>query len=199
MKRLRHVVLGMCAGLAALGIVQPVLGQQTGTLVFNMKSYTSGVKLSAKVQKQLKNGGLDWGMVGHTLVVPLVNERYLKLDGQYFTRFGEQKNLELAPGDYTITCIAYELTSVTRDVDTALSRNAYFNPDVLKFTIAPGKTTTLEVSSNYMRQSAWNEKIFLPDLTVRVLEDGTQTGEAVINRWADRSVAWDNYHGPLKF
>ncbi|MGA2898418.1 MAG: hypothetical protein ABSE27_12605 [Acidobacteriaceae bacterium] len=208
MKRLRHFVLGVCVGLAALGTVQPMFGQQTGTLVFDMKNFTFGEKVSAKAQKQiqkeLKHGGTHWGMVDRTLLIPMVNDSLVKVDGLSLTRFGDLKKLELAPGDYTITCIGYEFAGNSTDMDKVLSKNAFFNLDVLKFTIEPGKTTTIEVSLNYEPQSAWfrlaRETMYVPDVAVRVLQDGTQVGEAmVVSRRTEKSVAWDDYHGPLKF
>jgi len=40
--------------------------------------------------------------------------------------------------------------------------------------------------------------MYIPELKVKVSEDGTQKGEeVVINKRTDKSVAWDDYHGPL--
>jgi hypothetical protein len=42
--------------------------------------------------------------------------------------------------------------------------------------------------------------LYIPDLNVRVLVDGNPVGEAIsIGKRADKSIAWDNYNGPLKF
>jgi hypothetical protein len=204
MKRLKHFFSVVCLGVVALGATQPLLVQQTGTLVFDLKNYTSDAKIPKQIQKQLEHAGFQWGMLDHTLLIPLVNQRFVKVDALYMTRFGEQKKLEMKPGEYTITCIAHEFTSASADVEKFLSKNAFFNIDVLKFTISPGKTTTIEVSPNYKPQSAWyrlsKETMYIPDAKVRVLEDGTQQGEdLVINRRTDKSVAWDDYKGPLKF
>ena len=208
MKRLRHVVLRVCIGLAVLGALHPMFAQQTGTLVVDMKNFTFGEKVPAKAQKNIQmalgHGGLQWGMVDRTLLIPMVNESFVKVDGLYLTRFGEQKRLELVPGDYTITCIGYEFAGNSTDMDKVLSKDAFFNLNVLKFTILPGKTTTIEVSSNYMPQSAWfrlaKQTFYIPDITVRVLEDGVQMGDAmVISQRTKSSVVWDDYHGPLKF
>jgi hypothetical protein len=169
-----------------------------------MKNYTSGAKIPDKIRKQLEHAGYKWGMVDHTLLIPLVNEKFVKADALYLTRFGEQKKLEMTPGDYTITCIAHEFNSDSASVDKFLSKNAFFNIDVLKFAILPGKTTTIEVSSTYKPESTWfrlsKMTMYLPEATVQVLVDGTSTGELVIiNRRTDKSVAWDDYKGPLKF
>jgi hypothetical protein len=42
--------------------------------------------------------------------------------------------------------------------------------------------------------------MYIPEVSVQVLVDGTPTGEAVgVDRRTDKSVAWDDYKGPLKF
>jgi len=70
--------------------------------------------------------------------------------------------------------------------------------------VLPGKATTLEISPVYQAESKWvalsKFTMFLPDLKVRVLEDGIPIGEEmVISQRTAKSVAWDDYHGPLKF
>ncbi len=204
MRRLKSLVLVACLGVIALGGSRPLLGQQTGTLVFDMKNYTSDAKIPDKIQKQLEHAGFQWGMLDDVLLIPLVNQKFVKVDALYFTRFGEQKKLELKPGEYTVTCIAHEFNSDSTSVDKFLSKNAFFNMDVLKFTILPGKTTTIEVSSVYKPQSTWFRlsklTMYIPEITVKVSVDATSAGEPVaINRRTDKSVAWDDYKGPLKF
>lgn len=81
---------------------------------------------------------------------------------------------------------------------------AFFNNDVARFKVSAGKITTLEISLVYQAESKWSIlskfTMFLPDLKVRVLEDGTPTGEElVISQRTAKSVAWGDYHGPLKF
>jgi hypothetical protein len=128
----------------------------------------------------------------------------VKADTPYLTRFGEQKTLEMKAGHYTITCIGFEFSSTSTDPDKNLAKSAFFNNDVLTFTVLPGKTTTLEIYPIYVAESQWRVlaklTVFIPDLKVRVLEDGTPNGEdVVINRRTAKSVAWNDYHGPLKF
>jgi hypothetical protein len=190
--------------LTVPGAARVAFGQQTGTLVFDLKSYTSDAKMAKKVVKQLEHAGIHWGMLDNTVLIPFVNEKFVKADTPYLTRFGEQKSLELKAGRYTITCIGYENRSSSGDIDKVLSKNAFFNNDVMTFTVLSGKTTTLEISPVYQAESKWillsKFTMFLPDLKVRVLEDGTPNGEAVvITQRTAKSVAWDDYHGPLKF
>lgn len=204
MKRLIFILFLACLGLAAPSGAQTGTSQQTGTLVLDLKNYTSDSKLPKKIQTQLLHAGLPWGMVEHTLLIPLVNQKFVKVDTLNLVRFGEQKTIEVTPGDYTITCIAHEFNSNSTSVDKFLSKNAFINMNVLKFTILSGKTTTFEISSKYEPQSAWfrlsKETMYIPELSVRVLVDRTPTGEVVvINRRTDKSVAWDDYKGPLKF
>jgi hypothetical protein len=194
----------MCLGPTVLGAAQPLFGQQSGTLVFDLKNYTSDAKLPKRNQKQLEHAGFRWGMLDSTVLIPTVNEKLVKADLPYFTRFGEQKKLEMKPGQYTITCIGFEFASASSDLEKTLTKSAFFNNDVVTFTVLPGKTTTLEISPMYVAESQWRIltklTMFIPDLEVRVLEDGTPKGEnVVINRRTPKSVGWDDYHGPLKF
>ena len=204
MKQLRIILLGVGLGLSVLGTTRPVIGQQSGTLVFDLKNYTTNAKMPKNTQKELAHAGLHWGMLDNTLLIPMVNQKYVKPETPYLTRLGEQKTLEMKAGRYTITCIGYEIRSGSADIDKVLSKNAFFNHDVLTFTVLPGKTTTLEISPVYQAESKWvllsKFTMFLPDLKVRVLEDGTPNGEeVVISQRTVKSVAWDDYHGPLKF
>jgi len=204
MKRLRYILLGVGLWLTALGVARPVFGQQSGTLLFDLKAYTSGAKLSKKIQKQLEHAGVRWGMLDNTVLFSFVNEKFVKADSPYLTRFGEQKTLEMKAGRYAITCIGYEFSSTSTDPDKDLAKSAFFNNDVVTFTVLPGKTTTLEIFPIYVAESQWRVltklTMFIPDLKVRVLEDGTPKGEeVVINRRTAKSVAWNDYHGPLKF
>lgn len=204
MRQFKNIFLYACFGVTALGAVQPLPGQEAGTLVLDLKNYTSSAKLPKQVGTQLEHAGLQWGMVNRTLLVPLVNQKFVNIDTLSLTRFGERKELEMTPGDYAITCVAHELNSDSTNVDKFLSKNAFFNINVLKFTVARGKTTTIEVSPAYKPESTWfrlsKVTMYIPEITVRVLVDGTPAGEpVVINRRTDKSVAWDDYKGPLKF
>jgi len=204
MKRLTYILIAGFLGFAAVCAAQSDSSQQSGTLVFYLKSYTADVKIPKNSQKQLEHAGVSWAVLGNTLLISLVNQKYVNVDTLYLTRFGEQKKLEMKPGEYTVTCIAHEFNSTSANAEKFLSKNAFFNNDVVKFTVLAGKTTTLEVSPDYVSESAWFRlsklTMYIPLLKARVLEDGAQQSEVVeINRRTDKSVAWGNYKGPLKF
>lgn len=188
--------------LAFFGAPLSAGDQQSGTLVFDVESYASEVKLDKNTKKQLQHFGIEWGIVDDMVVIPLVKKAFLKPEIPYFTRYGEQKTLQVEPGEYNITCIGYVHSSNSRDVDKVLSKSAFFNNAVLTFTVLPGKTTTVEIFPTYQRQTKWSlwlpVRMFLPDLNVRVIEDEVQKVEKVINRRTTTSVAWDDYGGPLK-
>jgi hypothetical protein len=82
-------------------------------------------------------------------------------------------------------------------MEKALSKGAYFNVDVLTFEIRAGETTTLEVLPAITKESTFFIKFFLPQLLVKVA--GSQDPGIVINARTDKSVAWDDYQGDLKF
>jgi hypothetical protein len=203
-KQLRYLLIGICLGLTAFGGAQSIPGQQSGTLVFDLKNYTSDAKMPKNAVKALQHAGFRWGVLDKNLLIPMANEKFVKADIPYFTHFGEQKTLALESGQYTITCIGFEFSSTSSDPDKFLSKAGFFNNDVITFTVLPGKTTTLEISPVYEAESQWRVlaklTLLVPDLKVRVLEDGTPKGEdVVISRRTAKSVAWDDYHGPLKF
>jgi hypothetical protein len=200
----RYYFVAACLTLAAFGAARPVFAQQTGTLLFDLKSYKSDAKMAKRSQKALEHGGLRWTMLDNTVLIPLVTENFIHADLSNLTRFGEQKSLELKPGQYTITCVGYEFDSASTDPAKNLAKSAYFNNDVVTFNILPGKTTTLEITPVYEAESHYRFiaklTILLPDLKVRVIEDGTtKVEDVIINRRTEKSVAWNDYHGPLKF
>ena len=202
--RLKYLLIGICLSLTAFGAAQSTSRQQSGMLVFDLKNYTSDAKMTKNAVKVLQYAGLRWGMLDKTLLIPMVNDKFVKADIPYFTRFGELKTLILEPGQYTITCIGFEFSSTSPDIDKALAKGAFFNNDVVTFTVLPGKTTTLEISPVYEAESKWRVLVkltmLMPNLNLRILEDGTLKDEDVaINRRTAKSVAWDDYHGPLKF
>lgn len=192
--------LGTCvpALVTALWSLSLWAQEPRGTLVFDVQPFTSEVKLKAKVEKQLKTGGLDWGVAEGQLVVSLVNKRFIKFDLPNFTRYGEQKNLDLEPGTYRITCAGY-VPEGGLSVETALKNGAYFNLDALTFEVAAGKTTTIEVHPAIRKRSSFFVKFYIPELLVKIIQEGETKGERVINERSDSSIAWSAYHGPLKF
>jgi hypothetical protein len=170
----------------------------TGTLVFDVKPFTSKVKLKEKIENRLKTGGIEWGAADGQLVVTTVNKRFIRFDLPHMTRYGESKTLELAPGTYTIHCAAF-IPEGGLSVEKALSKGAFFNLDQMTFEIVEGKTTTLEVHPTIESESTFLLKFFMPELLVKLVEDGAVKQEVVINNRVESSIGWNDYTGPLKF
>jgi hypothetical protein len=190
--------VGAAALVLSVLLSQPVFAQATGTLVFDSKPFTSEVDLKEKIEKQLKSGGLEWGVVGNQLVVTLVNKRFINGDIPNLTRYGERKEIQLPAGQYTLTCVGL-IPEGGLSVDKVLSKGAYFNENVLSFTIEPGETTVLEVSSVIRKANTFLLKFFVPEVSVNVVANGVGFDAVPINVRGDKSIAWDDYSGPLKF
>jgi len=187
------------AAIAVVAALWSISAQAaTGTLVFDVKPFTSKVKLKEKIENRLKSGGIEWGAADGQLVVATVNKRFIRFDLPHMTRYGESKTLELAPGSYTIHCAAF-IPEGGLSVEKALAKGAFFNLDQMTFEIAEGKTTTLEVHPVIESESTFLLKFFLPELRVKLIEDGAVKQEVVINNRVDSSIAWNDYSGPLKF
>jgi len=169
-----------------------------GSLVFEVKPFTSEIKLKEKVEKQLKTSGVEWGVAEGQMVVSLLAKKFIKFDLPNLTRYGESKSLELEPGAYRITCIGF-VPEGGMSVEGMLKKGAYFNNDILTFEVVAGKQTTIEVSPTIQKKSTFFIKFFTPELVVKVIEDGVVKREGVINERTDASIAWDDYQGPLKF
>jgi hypothetical protein len=187
------------AALAAAAALWTLSAQAaTGTLVFDVKPFTSAVKLKEKIENRLKTGGIEWGAADGQLVITTVNKRFIRFDLPHMTRYGESKTLELAPGTYTIHCAAF-IPEGGLSVEKALSKGAFFNLDQMTFEIVEGKTTTLEVHPTIESESTFLLKFFMPELLVKLVEDGAVKQEVVINNRVESSIAWNDYTGPLKF
>ena len=111
---------------AFAGPPPPAAAQSNGTLIFDVKNYASQVKIKKKVAKQLKHAGLRWAMLDNVLIIPMVNEKFVKPAMPNLTRYGEQTVLELKPGEYKITCIGFEHKKTSRDPDKVLAKSADF-------------------------------------------------------------------------
>jgi hypothetical protein len=190
---IRTVALAAAAALWAL-----TAQAATGTLVFDVKPFTSKVKLKEKIENRLKSGGIEWGAADGQLVVATVNKRFIRFELPHMTRYGESKTLELAPGTYTIHCAAF-IPEGGLSVEKALAKGAFFNLDQMTFEIVEGKTTTLEVHPTIESESTFLLKFFMPELQVKLVEEGVVKQEAVINNRVESSIAWNDYNGPLKF
>jgi len=195
MTKLRGVFVFALAGLFN---ISSGAQEARGTLVLDLKPFTSEVELKEKVEKQLKSGGLEWGTTAGQMVVSMVGKQYIKFDLSNFTRYGEKKTLEVEAGEYRITCAGF-VPEGGMSVEKILKKGAYFNVDILTFTVKAGGTTTIEVHPTIRKERTFFLKFFLPELLVKVDEDGTVTGQKVINERTEASIAWDDYKGPLKF
>ena len=194
-KRLRICVVGLLTSLWS-----PSLWAQDarGTLLLDVKPFTSEVELKEKISNQLKTGGIEWGVAEGQLVVSLVPKRFIRFDLPNLTRYGESKSLELEPGTYRLTCVGF-IPEGGLSVEKILRKGAYFNLDVQTLDVVAGRTTTIEVHPAIQKKSTFFLKFFTPELLVRVIEDGATKSERVINGRTDASIAWDDYEGPLKF
>jgi hypothetical protein len=190
--------IGAAALIFSVCLSRPVFAEATGTLVFDAKPFTSEVDLRPKIENQLKSGGLEWGVKGNELIVTLVNKRFVNAEIPNLTRYGERKEIQLPPGQYTLTCIGL-IPEGGLSVDKVLSKGAYFNTNVLSFTIEPGQTTVLDVTSVIRKENTFLLKFFVPEVSVNVVANDVEFGAVPINIRDEKSVAWDDYAGPLKF
>ncbi len=191
----RRFALALCF---VLGAPSALAQGATGKLVVDVKAFTSEIDLKPKIEQQLKSGGIEWGLASNQLVVTLVAKRFIGVEIPNLTRFGERKEIDLPPGDYTLTCVAL-IPEGGFSVEKVLDKGAYFNLDVLHFTIASGKTTVLEAYPVIRKHNTFFLKFFIPEIEIKVIADGAAVGDAVINMRGDQSVPWPQYTGPLKF
>jgi hypothetical protein len=70
---------------------------------------------------------------------------------------------------------------------------------VLTFRIEDDKTTTLDIKPTIRASSGFFLKLFMPEYLAAATLDGTATPEVSLNSRNEKSVAWDDYHGDLKF
>jgi len=171
----------------------------TGTLVVDVKAFTSEKKLPKKVVKQLESGMLEWGVQDRQLVFTMVNRRFINFPIDKTTRFGERSELSLPAGEYRITGIGLEF-STAFSPEALLNKGAYINQDIVVFTIEPGKTTTLSILPQIMIDRTFAVNFWVPSLMTSVVDEaGTATTPVALNDRYETSITWPNYNGPLKF
>lgn len=170
----------------------------TGTLVVAAEAFTSEKKLPKKVTKQLKSGGLEWGIRDDLLVFTLVNKQFVDFPINHMTRYDQREELTLPAGDYRVTGIGMEMTPGF-NVQKVLDRGAFVNEDVVTFRIEPGAVTTLSIKPVIKRDNALMVDFWMPTLLVRVSQGAEETPEVPINTRGAQSIAWPQYTGPLKF
>ncbi len=178
--------------------VVPPADVGVGTLVVDVKPFTSQRDLPKKVVRQLESGALEWGVRGGQVVFSLVNKRFIDFPLNQMTRYGQQETLSLPAGEYKVTGIGLEMTTGF-SVDKILERGAFVNEDVLMFRIEAGGTTTLSINPVIYRDATFAVNFWMPTLNASVLVGEEASPEASINTRGPASIAWPNYTGPLKF
>ena len=185
--------------MLAVAFCQTALAQDnTGTLVVNIKSFTSEKELPKKVEKQLKNGGLEWGIKDDLVVFTMVNKQFIDYPISHMTRYGQSESIALSAGQYRITGIGMEM-SAGFSVQKILDRGAFVNENVLTFTIEQGKATTLNISPIIYKDNAFVVNFWMPTLMASVQTEAATSEEKSLNTRGDASIAWPQYTGPLKF
>lgn len=193
MKSIRSVLV-----LALVALVAPLAALADGTLAINIAPFESEVKLKDKVRKQLEGGGMEWGLAGNRMVITAVNKQYVGPTINQLTRFGTSTSMNLPAGDYHI-CVVGMIYDGGMSVSKVLSKGGYFNENVLTFRIEDGKTTTLDVRPVIRPASGALLKVFMPEYMAKTTLDAAVSPEISLNGRTDKSIAWDDYNGDLKF
>lgn len=192
------IVIRSTLVLVLLAVATPLTALADGTLAINMAPFESEVKLKDKIRKQLEGGGMEWGMAGNRLVVTTVNKQYVGPTINQLTRFGTNASITLPAGDYQISCVGLVYEGGL-SVGKVLSKGGYFNENVMSFRIEEGKTTTLDVRPVIRASSGMLLKVFMPEYVARSTLEVDISPEISLNARTDKSVAWDDYSGDLKF
>ena len=170
----------------------------TGTLVVEANPFTSEKPLPPKIETQLKSAALEWGVRDHQLVFSTVAKQFLDFPSSHMLRYGRRETLTLPAGEYRITGIGLE-ASFGFNVQKILNKGAFVNEDVVSFRIEPGKTTTLSINPVYGSDTAGLVAFYLPTLLATERADNGRRAEQAHNVRGEHSIAWPDYHGPLKF
>lgn len=171
---------------------------EPGTLVVDVKPFTSEKELPKKVASRLQSGALEWGIRDRQLVFTLVNKQFIDFPISHMTRYGQQETLSLPAGEYKVTGIGLEMTT-SFSVEKVLERGAFVNEDVLMFRIEPGKTTTLSINPIIRRDATFAVNFWMPTLMTHAATETGNTQESALNTRGPSSIAWPDYTGPLKF
>lgn len=195
MRVARLLMLVVCLALSGTAVqAQPA----TGTLAFQIAEFTSEIQLPSKVERQLKTGGVEWGIHDNLLVVTMVAKQFINYEINQFTRFGASTSLTLPAGDYQLTTVGI-VPKTAFSAQKMLERGAYFNENVLTFHIDPGKTTTLAVRPVVQRKATFFLNFYQAALLTSVVTEAGKSEEISISEQTPASVAWPAYNGPLKF
>ncbi|MET0808722.1 MAG: hypothetical protein ABWX93_08210 [Pseudoxanthomonas sp.] len=170
----------------------------TGTLLVDIKPFSSEKELPKKVDKQLRSGGLEWGIRDNLIVFTMVNKQFIDFPISHLTRYGQSETLTLPAGEYRITGIGMEMTAGF-NVQKILDRGAFVNNDVIVFRIEEGKATTLSINPVIRKDNAFVVDFWMPSMMASVAGGGGTGEEKALNLRGDASIAWPQYTGPLKF
>lgn len=193
--------LHLAIAIITLAFCRTAIAQDgMGTLVVDVQAFTSEKELPKKVDKQLRNGGLEWGVKDGRVVFTMVAKQFIDFPINHMTRYGQSESLALPAGEYRITGIGLEMTTAF-SVQKILDRGAFVNEDVLGFTIEPGKTTTLSIKPVIYRDATFALNFWMPTLQASVKPESVAeaTPEKALNRREATSIAWPQYQGSLKF
>ena len=177
---------------------QAVAAVETGTLVVDVKTFTSEQELPAKAVEQLKSGGLEWGVRDGKVVFTMVGKQFIDFPINHMTRYGQQESLSLPAGEYRVTGIGLEMHT-SFSVKKVLERGAFFNEDVIVFRIEPGKTTTLSINPVIRKDAIFGSTFYVPTLMASLRDEASETAAVALNTRGPGSIAWPQYTGPLKF
>jgi hypothetical protein len=177
---------------------QAATGTEAGTLVVDVKTFTSEQELPAKAVEQLKSGGLEWGVRDGKVVFTMVGKQFIDFPINHMTRYGQQESLSLPAGEYRVTGIGLEMHT-SFSVKKVLERGAFFNEDVIVFRIEPGKTTTLSINPVIRKDAIFGSTFYVPTLMASLRDEASETAAVALNTRGPGSIAWPQYTGPLKF
>lgn len=183
---------------ATEGSANAVATNSTGTLLVDIRPFTSEKPLPKKVDKQLRSAGLEWGIRGDQVVFTLVNKQFVDFPINHMTRYGQNEQLSLPAGEYHVTGIGMEMTAGF-NVQKILDRGAFVNDNVLTFRIEPGKTTTLRINPVIKRDNAFTVNFWMPTMMASIAAESGAGSEIALNERGEKSMAWPQYTGPLKF
>ncbi|MBP3984548.1 hypothetical protein J5837_08910 [Pseudoxanthomonas helianthi] len=197
---MRNMLQGAIA-VVALAFCHAAIAQEApGTLVVDVQAFTSEKELPKKVDKQLRNGGLEWGVKDGQVVFTMVAKQFIDFPVNHLTRYGQSESLALPAGEYRVTGIGLEMTTAF-SVQKILDRGAFVNEDAMSFTIEAGKTTTLSIKPVIYKDATFAVNFWMPTLMASAKTEGATeaTPETALNRRGTSSIAWPQYNGPLKF
>lgn len=173
--------------------------ESQGTLIFRVLNYTTEVKIPKNIKSQIDFAGVNWSVIDSTLIITLLNTKFLRPEIKNRTKYRDEKILTLNTGKYSIDCISYQLMTdfFSKDINKALSSTAFFNLDIVSFYILKNDTTIVEILTEYAKYTISGKDIYNPILTCRVKEDENIIEKRISLR-TNKSISWDEYKGPFK-